>query len=124
MKVSGFFEVRRPKLKDGCIEEAWNPGNRASMWIMLRRTGGDRLWLTQIGMPFALASTKELKAANGCELYDYCSEMGKAAGVKKPNESQKARALWRMKAARDSGEGFYDPEREDNILRRKKQLEL
>ena len=33
--------------------------------------------------------------------------MSKAAGVKKPNESQKARAIWRMKAARDSGEDFF-----------------
>ena len=40
------------------------------------------------------------------------------SGVKKPNESQKARALWRMKAARDSGEEFYDPERKDNSLGR------
>ena len=28
----------------------------------------------------------------------------------------KASALWRMQAARDSGDNFYDPERKDNIL--------
>ena len=46
--------------------------------------------------------------------------MSKAAGSQKPSESQKARALWRTKAARDSGEDFYDPEREDSILGRNK----
>ena len=28
-------------------------------------------------------------------------------------------ALWKMKAAKDAGEEYYDPEREDNILVRK-----
>ena len=38
---------------------------------------------------------------------------------------KKAKCLWKMKAARDSGEIFYDPERKDNILGRKKtRLEL
>ena len=36
-----------------------------------------------------------------------------------------AMALWKMKAARDGGEDFCDPEREDNILgRNKTRLEL
>ena len=46
--------------------------------------------------------------------------MSKAEGVRKPNESQKANALWKIKAARDRGEEFYDPERKDNILGRNK----
>ena len=51
--------------------------------------------------------------------------MSKAAGVRKPNESQKAKALWKMKAARDSGEDFYDPERKHYIFgRNKTRLEL
>ena len=51
--------------------------------------------------------------------------MSRAAGVQKPNESQKARALWKMKAARDSGEDVYFPERKDNILgRNRTRLEL
>ena len=36
-------------------------------------------------------------------------------GVKQPQEAQKARALWQMKAAKDAGEKYYDPTREDNI---------
>ena len=51
--------------------------------------------------------------------------MSKAARAKEPSESKKARALWRMKAARGRREEFYDPERQDNILgRNKKRLEL
>ena len=45
--------------------------------------------------------------------------------MKKPHEAQKAKALWKMKAAKDSGEEYYDPDREDNILvRNKTRLEL
>ena len=62
-------------------------------------------------MPFAKQSAKELKAADG--------------EVRQPNERQKAKALWKMMAARDSGEDFYDPERTDNILgRNRTRLEL
>ena len=64
-------------------------------------------------------------AANGEKLYDNYKEVRRAAGVKKSNESQKAKALWKMKAARDGGDDFYDPERKDNILGRSKtRLEL
>ena len=34
----------------------------------------------------------------------------------KPQEAQKAKVLWIMKAAKDAGEEYYDPERADNIL--------
>ena len=48
-----------------------------------------------------------------------------AVGVKKPQEAQKAKALWAMKAAKDRREDFCDPARKDSILRRKKtRLEL
>ena len=48
-----------------------------------------------------------------------------AAGVWKPSESQKSKALWKMKAARDGVYDFYDSERKDNILgRNKTRLEL
>ena len=32
--------------------------------------------------------------------------MSKAAGARKPSESQKAKDLWAMKAAKESGGGF------------------
>ena len=40
-------------------------------------------------------------------------------------KTQKAKALWKMKAAKDRGEEFDDLERKDNILgRNKRRLEL
>ena len=49
----------------------------------------------------------------------------KAFGVKKPQEAQKAEALWAMKAAKDRKEEFYDLAREEDISRRNKtRLEL
>ena len=56
-------------------------------------------------------------------MYGHYKEMSKAASLKKPNESEKAKAFWRMKAAKDRREDFYDPERKDNILGRKKTWE-
>ena len=44
--------------------------------------------------------------------------MSRAVGVKKPQEAQKGKALWKMKAAEDTGGECYDPVREDNILGR------
>ena len=40
--------------------------------------------------------------------------------MRKPNGSQKAKARWKMKAARNSGDDFHDPESKDNILGRNK----
>ena len=37
-------------------------------------------------------------------------------GVKKSQEAQKAKVFWKMNAAKDAGEEYYDPVREDNIL--------
>ena len=77
-----------------------------------------------IGMPSARRSTKVLKAETG-KLYEHYKEMRRAAGVGKTNETQKARAFWKMKAATDRGEDVYDPDRKHNIWGRKKtRLEL
>ena len=48
----------------------------------------------------------ELKAANGRSCNEHYKDMSKAGGARKPSESQKARALWRMKAARDRSDEF------------------
>ena len=48
----------------------------------------------RIGMLSARRSTKGLKAANGRNCTSYYKEMGSVAGVKKPNENPKAKALW------------------------------
>ena len=54
------------------------------------------------------------------ELFDAYKEMSRAVEVKKPHEAQQAKALWKMKAAKDAGEEYYDPTRGDNILGRNK----
>ena len=58
------------------------------------------------------AQNKGPEGSDWEELCDYYKEMSWAAGVRKPSESQKARAPWKMKAAKDWRENFfYDPER-------------
>ena len=52
------------------------------------------------------------------ELHCHTTDMSKATGAKKPSESEKAKGLWAMKAAKDRGEVYYDPARKDNILER------
>ena len=61
------------------------------------------------------------KGTEGSEWEEMCfhyREMSKATGVKTPSESQKAKALWAMKTAKDRGVDFYDPARQDNIMGR------
>ena len=49
----------------------------------------------------------------------------KATGAKKPSESQKAKALWAKKEAKDRNEEYWDPARKEDILARTKtRLEL
>ena len=55
-----------------------------------------------------------MKGMNGKS--SHCREMSRAAGAKKPSESQKRqKPLWAMKAAKDREEEYYDPARKDNI---------
>ena len=65
---------------------------------------------------------KGIDGEDWTEFYEYYKEMSKAARVKKTNENQKAKALWKMKAVKDRREDFYDPERKDNIVERKKTI--
>ena len=69
---------------------------------------------------FCQALFQGIEGEDWGELYDAYQEMRRALGVKKPQEAQKAKALWKMKAAKDAGEEYYDPTREDNILGRNK----
>ena len=41
--------------------------------------------------------------------------MSRAVGARKPQEALKSKALWKMKAAKDAGEEYYDPTREVGI---------
>ena len=54
------------------------------------------------------------------ELHDAYKEMSRAVGVKMAQGAQKAKALWKMKAAEDAGEEFCDPVREDKQHRGEK----
>ena len=95
------------------------------MSVALRKAGGRTTLVDADWHPFCQAIYKGIEGEDWEELYDCHKETSKAAGVKRPNENQKAKALWKMKAARDSGEDFYDPERKDKILgRNKTRLEL
>ena len=93
------------------------------MWITLRRTGGDLVdadWHA-----FCQAICKGIEGRDWVQLHEHCKEMSRAARVGKPSVNQNARALWKMKAAKNRGEDFCDFEREDNILgRNKTRLEL
>ena len=71
------------------------------------------------GTPSVRRCFKASKEKTGELINDY-KEMRRAVGVKKPQEARKAQALWKMKAAKDTGEEYYDPMREDNILWRNK----
>ena len=64
---------------------------------------------------FCLATYKGIEGRDWEDFFEPNKDMSGAARVRKPNESQKARALWKMKAAKDRREDFYDPERKDNI---------
>ena len=68
---------------------------------------------------------KGIEGEDWKEMFDSCKVMSRAVGVKKPQEAQKANALWTMKAAKDRKEEFYDPAREEDISKRNKtRLEL
>ena len=74
---------------------------------------------------FCQALYKGIEGTDWEDMYDSYKVMSKALGVKKPQEAQKTKALWAMKAAKDRKEKFYDPARKQNILgRNKTRLEL
>ena len=84
----------------------WTHSGPLSTQSTLNSRGGGRRWLMLTGMSSAKQqSTQELKGKHGkCCIW--------------PSESQKAKALWAMKAAWDRGEEFYDPARKEDILGR------
>ena len=54
----------------------------------------------------ARRTTNALKGKIGRSCTITHEEMSRAAGVKKPNENQKAKAIWKMKAAKDRERTF------------------
>ena len=55
---------------------------------------------------FCQALYKGIEGEDWEEMYNSHKAMSRAVGVKKPQESQKAKALWAMKAAKDRKEEF------------------
>ena len=109
------FEVRRPKCEEEgpevFISEGLTPRTEevcskksCGNFDHIAQTDGDHLWLMLIGMPSARQSTKVLKEESARTCTIATKEMIRAAGVKKPNEPPKAKALWKMKVAKDRRE--------------------
>ena len=69
---------------------------------------------------FCQAIYKGIEGEEWEELYCHNREMSRGNRSQKPSESQKAKAIWAMKAAKDRGEVCYDPARKEDILGRKK----
>ena len=67
---------------------------------------GDRRWLMRTGMPSAKRFTMELKGVTGKSCGVTTERFCRAAGAEQPSESQKAKALWAMKAVKDREEDF------------------
>ena len=130
----GTFKVRRPKGSEGFPEvtvrespdeltlRAEEVGTRES-YINVDHIEKERWGPPVVDTDwhaFCHALYKSIEGEDWGELYDAYKEMSRAVGVEKPQEGQKAKALWTMKAAKDAGEEYHDPTREDNIMRRKK----
>ena len=115
----GTVRVRRPKGSEGYPEVRAEEVGTWKSYINVDHIAKER-WGSPLvhteGHAFCQALHKGRR-----ELYDAYKDMSRAVGVKKPQEAQKAKALWTMKAAKDAGEEeYYDPTREDNILGRNK----
>ena len=64
---------------------------------------------------FSQAPHRGTEGEDRREMHEAHKNTSRAAGAKKPQESPKAKALWKMKAAKEAGEEYYDPTSEGNI---------
>ena len=56
---------------------------------------------------FCQAWYKGIEGEDWEEMYESYKEMSRTVGAKKPQDAQKAKALWAMKAAKDRGGRFF-----------------
>ena len=127
---TGTFKVRKPKVPEGCPE------------VIVRENSVDMtLKAEEVGKWKALVNVNHIEKERWSstlvdyDWYAFCwalskasmenwenvfshKEMSRAVGVKKPQEAQKAKTLWNMKAAKAASEECYHPDGKDNILRR------
>ena len=78
------------------------------MSTTLKKKVGVLPWLITTGMPSVRRCTKGIEGEDWGDVYEAYKEMSRAVEVKKPQETQKAKAL-----AKEAGEVYYDPTRED-----------
>ena len=128
-KGMGKFKVRRPKGSESCLEvtarespdeltlRAENVGTwkRCINVDHIKKDRWGHLLVDYDWYAFSQALSKGIEGEDWGDMYDAYKEMSRAVGLKKPQEAQKAKALWNMKAAKDAGEEYYDATREDNI---------
>ena len=66
-------------------------------------------WLMLTGVLSVRRCVKEIEEEDRGEMYEAHKEMSRAVGVKKPQEAQKAKALWKMKAAKEAEKNTTTP---------------
>ena len=71
---------------------------------------------------FCQALYKGIEGEDWEEMFASYLEKIWAVEVKKPQDAQKAKAFWKMKEAKDAGEEYYLPMRENNIKGRNKTI--
>ena len=84
------------------------------MLTTLDKKDGVLPWFDADWYAFCQALYKGIVGEDWEDMYLSYREMSRAVGVKKPQEAQKAKALWKTKASKDAGEESYDTTREDN----------
>ena len=67
------------------------------------------------GTPFCQALYKGIEGEDWGELYDAYKEMSRAVGGQEAAGGSESKSPLKMKAAKDAGEEYYDPTRDDNI---------
>ena len=121
-EVTRSFAVRRPMFEEGCTEltiregpeeltlRTKEVGSKKSVHQSRSHCGGHGPLLVDADWrAFCQAIYKGIEGRDWEGLYEHYKEMSRAAGVRKPNETQKARAHQKMKTAKDRRDDFYDP---------------
>ena len=111
---TGTFKVRKPKVPEGCLEVTV----RESSDERTLRVGTLKTYINVnhieeegLGPPlvdcdwyaFCQALSKGVDGEDWGEMYETCKEMSRAVGVKKPQEAQKAKALWENEGGQGCG---------------------
>ena len=125
---TGTFKVRNPKVPEGCPEVivSENPdeltlraeeGGTSKARMNVDHIEPER-WGPLVDADccaFCQALHKGIEGEDWEAMYESYKEMSRAVEVKKPQEAQKAKALQKLKAAKDAREEYCDPMREEGI---------